>query len=109
MAESTTVPVTMTPEAEARVAELGMRAELEQMLEHTRQTVPGLWRIEVTRTEPYDTGNEPGLMIEAYSDRPYVREDKIWWNWSTWFIATFPPQVCEHFVLTILHGTSHAG
>lgn len=35
------VPITITPEAAARVAKLGMQAELERMLEHTRQTVPG--------------------------------------------------------------------
>ncbi len=39
---ATTFPVSITPEAAARVAELGMQAELERMLEHTRQTVPGL-------------------------------------------------------------------
>ena len=58
-------PVTVTPEAMARIAELGMQAELERMLEHTRKTVPGLRAIEVQLALPYDTGNETSIVIEA--------------------------------------------
>ena len=35
MSAPATVPVTITPEAAARVAELGLQAELERMVEHT--------------------------------------------------------------------------
>ncbi len=61
----TTIRITVTPEAAVRVAELGMQAELDQMLEHTRQTVPGLKSIEVQETLPYDTGDE--TTISAFS------------------------------------------
>jgi hypothetical protein len=36
------LPIDVTPEAAARVAQLGMQAELESMLEHTSRTVPDL-------------------------------------------------------------------
>ena len=64
MATSTTVPLTVLPEAAARVAELGMQAEFERMLQHTRQTLPGLRSIRVYLAEPYDTDNEPRVVIQ---------------------------------------------
>jgi len=73
MSATTTVPVTITPEAAARLAELGLQAQLEQMVEHTRQTVPDLVCIELTYREPYDTGITPGICIEAPIKRPFLR------------------------------------
>lgn len=63
----------------------------------------------MTRTEPYDTGSEPGLLIEAYSSRPWDPNDRTRWDWGYWKVTTFPPRVCEHFTLGILYGTDHAG
>jgi hypothetical protein len=102
MSATTTVPVTITPEAAARVAELGMQKEFDQMLEHTRQVVPGLRAIKVELALPYDTGSEPGITIEAYRSDPWVPNDPTEWNWGRWKIETFPPEVCEHFVMMTL-------
>src|SRR4051794_24974808 len=52
-------PVTVSPEAAARVAELGLQREFEQIVEHTRQTIPGLRRLEVTLAPAHDTGDDP--------------------------------------------------
>lgn len=109
MSAAATVPVTITPEAAARVAELGMQAELERMIEHTRQTVAGLQRIEVTLTPPYDERPSPGVNIEAYTDRPFVEGDRTWGQWGRWKVTTFPPEVCEHFVLMLYYGPDNAG
>jgi hypothetical protein len=99
----------VTPEAVARVRELGMQAELDQMVAHTRQVVPGLRRIEVTLALPYETGSEPGLNITAYSDRAFREDDATGWDWGGWQVDTFPPQVCRHFSFHILYGQAHAG
>jgi hypothetical protein len=104
-----TVQVTITPEAAARVAELGMQAELEQMLEHTRQVVAGLRKIVVDITLPYDTGTEIGIGIEAYTTIPFVRGDLTDWDWGVWKARTFPPEVCEHFSFGITNEVHHAG
>ncbi len=110
MSAPATVPVTITPEAAARVAELGMQAELERMLEHTRQTVAGLQRIEVTLTSPYDYDRpSPGIDIKAYTDRPFVEGDRTWGEWGRWKVTTFPSEVCEHFVLLLYYGSGDAG
>lgn len=37
---STNVPVTIRPDAAARIAELGMQTQLQQMIEHAGQVVP---------------------------------------------------------------------
>ncbi len=109
MSISTNVPVTITPEASARVDELGLRAELEQMLEHARQTVPDLTRIELTYLEPYDTGIDPGIGIEAYINRPFIPEDRISETFARWEIGIFPPEVLQYFTFLLRFETNHAG
>jgi hypothetical protein len=109
MNTSTDVPVTIAPEAEARLTELGMHKELEQIIAHIREVVPELTAIEVAIAERYDTGGEPGVSIIAYSDRPYHAEDKTSWNLIRWDVETFPPQVLEHLCTLLLYGRPDAG
>jgi hypothetical protein len=99
----TTIPVTVTPEAAARVAELGMQAELEQMLEHTRQAVPGLLSIEVQEAPPYDTGDESTIVIEATRGDRFQESDRTDTEWGDWEINTFPPDVCRYFVMMTVY------
>jgi hypothetical protein len=106
----TTIPVTVTPEATAHVAELGMEKELDQMLEHARQTIPGLQRLDVWLAPPYDTGDEDSVIIgitRAFSSR--VENDPTWDQWRDWKIQTFPPEVCIHFATLIGYGRDHVG
>ena len=52
------VKVTVTPEAAARVAELGFQKEFDQLIEHARTTIPGVRWIEVRMEPPYDTHDQ---------------------------------------------------
>jgi hypothetical protein len=104
MSAPATVPVTITPEAAARVAELGMQAELERMIEHARQSIPGLRRIAVIQFERYDLGGEPGVSLEASSDCSLEVGRKAWWDWVDWQVTTFPPPVNEYLSLSIRRG-----
>src|SRR4051794_17753734 len=61
------IPMTISAEATAHVAQLGMQAEFERMVEHTRQTIPGLTRINVVVDPPYDEGDWPAVVIEAWT------------------------------------------
>src|SRR5262249_11592159 len=79
-----TVPLTVTQEAAARVAELGMQREFDQMLEHMRQTVPGLLAIEVELAEPYDTGDEPRVLIQPIMTNPHLENDPTEWDYINW-------------------------
>jgi hypothetical protein len=108
MNASTDVPLTITPEAAARIAELGIQKEFEQMLEHARRVVADLAAIDVEIAEPYDTGAEPGINIWAYSDRPFVPADTTSQDLGKWRVRTFPPQVCEHMRVLLTYGRPHA-
>ena len=99
----------LTPEAAARVAELGMQTELERMLEHTRQTVSGLRSIEVQLALPYDTGDETSIVIQATMDDPQLEYDLTDTDWGKWQVRTFPPEVCQYFVMMTVYGQAHEG
>ena len=109
MTAPTTVPVTITPEAAERLAELGMHAELERMLEHTRRVVAGLQAIRVVIRPLYDTYENTGIIIEAVVDKTHRPEDPVWEEWHDWRRDAFPPRVYEHFEMKIVYGTGHAG
>jgi len=103
MIQSATIPIVVTPDATARVAELGMQAELDKLLEHAIPTVPGLRSIEVIREEEYGTGEEPGVTIQAVIAQPSGTAPAIEWEWSGWFVNSFSPDVCRHFCLLCRH------
>ena len=100
MSASTDVPVTITPGAEARIAELGLHKDYEHMIAFTREVTPGLKAIEVTVNECYDTRDETGIAIEAYSDQLFeLGERTTREKLDRRIVETFPPQVLEHFLL----------
>ena len=108
MNAATDVPVTITAEAEARIAELGMRKELEQMIAHVREVVPELAAIEVEIVECYDTRDETGVSIIAYSDRVFEAGDETSFHLDRWVVTVFPPQVLEHLCILFSPGSPHA-
>jgi hypothetical protein len=107
-APSTNVPITIRPAAAARIAELGMQTEMQQMIEHALHVVPELAAIEVEVAERYDTGGEPGVSIVAYSEA-LTPDDNTWWDVSRWAVTTFPPQVLEHLCILLTPGRPYAG
>jgi hypothetical protein len=108
MNTSTDLPFTITPEAQARIAELGLQKAFEQMIAHVREVVPGLAAIEVVRELPYDTDWEP-VSITAYSDRAFEPGENASRNLSQWAVETFPPQVLEHLIILLSPWSPHAG
>src|SRR4051794_4080560 len=109
MPESASVPVTVTPEAAARIAELGIRSAVDRMLEHALRTIPELQQVEVVLEGPYDTHEEPYLIIRATTDRILVPGDTTESEWTDWKLTTFPPEVLEHITLLFQPGGGHAG
>src|SRR5262249_20666116 len=104
-----TVPIAIEPDAAARVAELRMQAELDRMIEHTYSVVPNLQRINICVAEPSDVGDEFGIIIEAHRKDVPIGRDRTQWDWGTWMVSTFAPDVCRHFVMLVLYGATHAG
>lgn len=109
MNASTDVPVMTTLEAEARIAELGMRKEVEQMIDYVRTVTPGLTAIEVTVAECYDSREEPGVSITGCSDQVFEPGNTVSWDSLGWMARTFPPQVLEHLCILFSPGKPNAG
>ncbi len=110
MSAPTTIPVMVEPEAAERVAELGLQAEFARMLEHARQTIPGLRRIDVALVPAYDTGDDPGIFMDAVRDASFFAEnDPIRHRWREWVLSAFPPDVHRHFTLWDAYESNHAG
>ncbi len=69
MPKLATVPLTIDPEAAAFLAEIGMEAELERMLDRVRATIPHLRSLHISLYDFPETGSL-NLTIEAHLD-PY--------------------------------------
>lgn len=109
MSSTASIPIVVQPEAAARVAELGRKAELQQMIEHVRQAVPGLRSIEVVLSPPYDLGDTDRVVVEATMEDPGLEDDPTNRELGRWQVETFPPEVCEHFCILTLYGPDHEG
>jgi hypothetical protein len=108
MNASTTIPVSITLEAAARLTELGLQADMGRMIEYTRQTVPGLQRVEVILEPPYDTGDCPYLTIRAFRPLTHRWDERVEQAWGRWKVSTFPPPTCQHITFTLVEGGAGA-
>jgi hypothetical protein len=109
MSTVTTIPLIVDQEAAEHIAQLGMQAEFERMIEYTRQTVPGLQHIHVWLQPPYDTGDDLGVIIEITRNDPWHLDDPTDEQWKLWLIETFSPDVLRHFTRLSQHEeTNHA-
>jgi hypothetical protein len=102
MALTTDIPCKISPEAAARLAELGIRQGFEQMLEHAARCVSDLRRLEVTLEPPYEEGEEPRVVINAavgYRDGDPLNPG--FQRWSEWVGRTTPPDISRHVTLLI--------
>src|ERR1700693_4970993 len=91
--ELTTIPITVSAEAAARIAELGMQREGGRMLEHTSKAGAGLRSIEVTLMPACDPGDDPRVILEVTKDDPREANDPLWGQWCDWMVETFPSDV----------------
>jgi hypothetical protein len=100
------VPVTVSPEAAARVAELGFQPEFEQMIHQLRRTVPGLLRIGVTLEPQYQTDEADRVVIEADMADRGIPYDPAACDYDRWVVTTFRPEVLRHILVMIFPGTA---
>ena len=105
---TTTIPITVAPEAAARIAELGMQRELDLMLEHTRQIVPGLQAIAVNLAYDPCGVDDPRVILDVTMADPHLTDNPVQRQWGRWFVETFPPDVCRHFVMMAGYGDADA-
>jgi hypothetical protein len=105
-----TVPVNVSPEAAARLAELGYQAECERMLEKIREIVPGLRRIAVWLSPAYHPCEEDKIDLVAFTMPQDASTDAaISDRFRDWKIATFSDDVRSYFLFSLLNEEPHAG
>jgi hypothetical protein len=46
-------------------------------------------------------GGEPGITVQAFVRRDFDPADKTQQELGRWKVTTFPPEVCEHFVIML--------
>jgi hypothetical protein len=93
--------------AAARVDELGLRKEFEKMIEHARQTAPGLRGIRATLEQSPECVQEgPQVVIWVHREEPAdpLARDRTDWNWSGWRAQEFPPAVCWEIKMISVYG-----
>ncbi len=93
-----TVPVTIAPEARAFIDMVGQREEFELMIERAKHFVPGLSSIEVALDEATEH-MPPGVILWTHRDDIGTDHDPTQRRWIELMAATFPPEVCQNFVL----------
>ena len=99
-----TIPVTISPEAAAYVAEIAMEQPFRQMLEHIQETVCGLHAVSVVLQEPYDLGPDPCVIFDVTMADPKVEKDETESRFERWQIENFPTGVYIHFVMLTVYG-----
>jgi len=109
MAAPATIPVEVTPEAAARIEELGMSKEFQAMIEHTKQSIVDLQSIRVTRFDDLDDPGESRVSIQARQHGPESEDLSTWDRWGSWFVESFPPDVRRYFSFTTRYREDHEG
>jgi hypothetical protein len=102
MSTTTTVPVMITPEARASIEGWGQRHEFELMIDGAKHVVRGLTAIEVALDEATDE-MPPGVILWTHRDDIGPDNDPTQRSWMEWMPATFPPEVCQNFVLLLVY------
>ena len=92
------VPVALAPDALAFVNRFGQLQEFESMIDRAKHFVPGLSSIEVALDEVTD--DMPlGVILWTHRDDIGTDDNPTQRSWIEWMAATFPPDVCQNFVL----------
>jgi hypothetical protein len=93
-----TIPVTIEPEASARIAQLGFQEHLDRMIAHAKQTLPKIQRIEVELYVRYDEEEDDGVYVEVWSGHPY--DPEITSALRGWLIRSFSPDVLRYLSMS---------
>jgi hypothetical protein len=102
MTAPSTIPCTISTEATAHVAELGIQREFDQMLEHTLTGIPDLRRVDVTLDPPSEDDDESRVVIVSYLPALRKGPHPAMEDWSQWVVNTFSPDVWRHVAMITL-------
>jgi hypothetical protein len=103
MADTPTIPITVPTDAAARVAELGLQREFQQMLDHALRTIPGLQSLQVELALPYDTDEDTSITIWATREKPDAQRLLVEDQWDQWVLGTYHPDVWSRMRLITVY------
>ena len=106
MSTISAIPISVQPEAAAHAAALRMSDALDQMLEHSRLTIPDARTIDVSLQFDPEGLDQPKIVLDVTRASPPTEYDPTQRDWNEWAIATFPPEVLRHFVMMIGYGAA---
>jgi hypothetical protein len=103
MIASASVPISVSPQARARIAALGLQTALQRMIDYMRQNVLELTRIEVVLYDRDESGEEPGVAVEAYVPfESFDASGQTRARTGEWLVSEFSPAVLEHVTIDYL-------
>jgi hypothetical protein len=108
MATDTLIPTAIEPSAEQFAARQGLQAPLAEMVDHLKQSIPGLCNLAVEYAPAYDTGEE-GILFHACRELSDSANQACWERFSAWKIARYTPDVWRHFNLIVSSNNQHGG
>ncbi len=108
MIASAAVPMTVSPEAAALVAERGYEAEFEQFVAKVCELIPEVRRIEAQLSRSDDGAFEDGVTLVAFRNGLPPVPDPAQEAYSKWKLAGFTPEVWLTFSLMVLSEVNHA-
>lgn len=82
-----------------------MQKEFQAMLKYL-QGVPGVRAIEVEVDLEANLWDEASVILGTHQDDPGPGGDPVDRAWGSWFLETFPADVCRHFVRLPLYGAA---
>ena len=108
MATSTTIPVTIDPEAAALITFLGLEQPYREMVEHAKQTIPNLRRIEVEYGHKVEDPENPTInlfLIRGASNglEDLSNEER---QWDFWVSQAYPPDVFRRLISFVMDDDS---
>ncbi len=98
-----TIPLTITSEASAFIADQGLQKTFQELLDNIPKHFSNLHGIAVSLMEPYDLGGGPVVMFDVTRDHPGLVDDPSERQWQHWVVGNYPPEEFEHFVLMTIY------
>ena len=92
----------ISPQAREFIDRLGQSHEFEMMVDWARRVAPGLRSIEVALDEATDD-MPAGVVPWTHRDHIGPDDDPTHRSWIDWLAPTFPPEVCQNFVLLTVY------
>jgi hypothetical protein len=105
---TTTIPVTVAPEAEAFLDERGVRPVFERLIEHACRTIPDLQAVEATFHPDVDGSCDDFIALHARSGIPEHDRGAVADAWMDWLYGAVAADVARHFILFVVGGEADA-